>query len=171
MVPILVVAGLAALLALLFWSLPRSFLSPDTYKSAKLIEKHSITHNTKRFRFALPAGRKLGLPIGQHISFSFTDADGKAVMRSYTPVTGDETAGHVDFVIKVYPQGKMSRHVDSLSIYDTILMKGPKGKFKYTANMKSAIGKKIPPLSFGLLVAVRLTEDLIRVRTVCVVQA
>lgn len=145
MVPILIAAGLAALLVLLFFSRPRSFLNSDAYKAAELIEKQTITHNTKRFRFALPNGRKLGLPIGQHISFSFTDADGKTVMRSYTPVTGDETAGYVDFVIKVYAQGKMSKHVDSLSIHDTILMKGPKGKFKYTANMKSAIGKT-PPL-------------------------
>lgn len=141
MVPILIVAGLAALLVLLFLPRPRSFLNADTYKAAALIEKQTITYNTKRFRFALPAGRKLGLPIGQHISFSFTDADGKMAMRSYTPVTGDETTGYVDFVIKVYPQGKMSQHVDSLRIHDTILMKGPKGKFKYTANMKSAIGK------------------------------
>ena len=67
--------------------------------------------------------------------------------RSYTPVTGDDTPGYVDFVIKVYPQGKMSQHVDSLSIHDTILMKGPKGKFKYTANMKSAIGNRTPTYS------------------------
>jgi cytochrome-b5 reductase len=124
-------------------------LNAEIYKSAALIEKQTITHNTKRFRFALPAGRKLGLPIGQHISFCFTDGDGKQVMRSYTPVTGDETMGYVDFVIKVYPQGKMSQHVDSLSINDTILMKGPKGKFKYTANMKSEIGTQHP--SCGLV--------------------
>jgi cytochrome-b5 reductase len=147
MLPLLIAAGLAALLILLIFSRPRSFLSAETYKAAELIEKQTITHNTKRFRFALPAGRKLGLPIGQHISFAFNDADGKQVMRSYTPVTGDETMGYVDFVIKVYPQGKMSQHVDSLSIHDTILMKGPKGKFKYTANMKSAIGKPQPSCS------------------------
>jgi cytochrome-b5 reductase len=145
MLPVLIAAGLAALLLILFLARPRAFLNPDKYKPAKLIEKQTITHNTKRFRFALPAGGKLGLPIGQHISFSFTDADGKMVMRSYTPVTGDEATGFVDFVIKVYPQGKMSQHVDSLKINDTILMKGPKGQFKYTANMKSAIGTKSPP--------------------------
>ena len=145
MVPVLIAIGIAALLAIVYWALPRSFLHADTYKAAELIEKQTITHNTKRFRFALPAGRKLGLPIGQHISFSFTDADGNTVTRSYTPVTGDEVTGYVDFVIKVYPQGKMSQHVDSLNIHDTILMRGPKGKFKYTANMKSAIGTLLSP--------------------------
>lgn len=146
MLPVVIAVGVVALLALFFFARPRAFLNADTYKATELIEKHTITHNTKRFRFALPAGRKLGLPIGQHISFSFTDAGGKTVMRSYTPVTGDETTGYVDFVIKVYPQGKMSQHVDSLSIHDTILMKGPKGKFKYTTNMKSAVGKISTPV-------------------------
>lgn len=60
--------------------------------------------------------------------------------RSYTPVTGDETPGQVTFVIKVYkagvhpkfPEGgKMSQHLDSLDIGDTIDMKGPKGHMSY----------------------------------------
>ncbi len=63
--------------------------------------------------------------------------------RSYTPVTGDETLGKVAFVIKVYkagvhpkfPEGgKMSQHLDSLKIGDTIEMKGPKGHLTYLGN-------------------------------------
>lgn len=136
-------AGLACgcAIALLLWALlPKQFLSPDKFKRAKLIEKETVTHNTNRYRFSLPGSGVLGLPVGQHISFMYEDALGKPVMRSYTPVTGNETVGYVDFVIKVYPEGKMSQHIDQLSINDTILMRGPKGKFKYTANMKECIG-------------------------------
>ena len=70
------------------------------------------------------------------MTLMFIDSDGKSVQRSYTPVTGDETLGTVSFVIKVYkagvhpkfPQGgKLSQHLDSLQIGDTIDMKGPKG--------------------------------------------
>eukprot|EP00892_Ulva_mutabilis_P002603 jgi/Ulvmu1/12343/UM089_0027.1 len=139
----LLVAGVLAILLaslIIFRIRPKHFLQPDRFKPAKLVEKETITHNTKRFRFGLPSGVTLGLPVGQHISFQYIDARGTPVMRSYTPVTADETMNYVDFVIKVYPQGKMSQHVDNLAINDTIMMRGPKGTFKYTANMKKRIG-------------------------------
>jgi hypothetical protein len=42
----------------------------------------------------------IGLPIGSHITIAAKDAEGKDVMRPYTPVTDDSSKGHVDFVIK-----------------------------------------------------------------------
>lgn len=142
---LLVAVGVCILFAaLLLYSIrPKVFLRPDRFKPAKLVEKETITHNTKRFRFELPSGLRLGLPVGQHISFQYIDARGSPVMRSYTPVTGDETLNYVDFVIKVYPEGKMSQHVDNLGINDTILMRGPKGKFKYSTNMKRRLGTQL----------------------------
>lgn len=48
-----------------------------------------LTHNTRRFRFALPhADQKLGLPIGQHISLKLTGADGAEVMRCVAAAAG-----------------------------------------------------------------------------------
>lgn len=41
---------------------------------------------------------------------------------------------------QVYPQGRMSVHLDKLKIGDTMLFKGPKGRFQYTPNMKGKIG-------------------------------
>ncbi|OWZ15853.1 NADH-cytochrome b5 reductase [Phytophthora megakarya] len=106
-----------------------------------LVEKETLSHDTRRFRFALPSSQHvLGLPVGQHISLRYTDADGKLVMRSYTPVSSDDTKGYVDLVIKVYfknvhPKfpdgGKMSQHLESLAIGDTIEVSGPKGKLSY----------------------------------------
>lgn len=126
--------------ALYWYNTPGIVLEKDKFKALALIEKDGITHNTRRYRFALPNGAKLGLPTGQHISFKFTDATGRDVLRSYTPVTGNEQRGYVDFVIKVYPDGKMSQHVDKLKIHDTLLMRGPKGRFTYTKNMKASFG-------------------------------
>lgn len=132
-----------ALLAVVFVALRRRvFLDPRHFKAARLIEKETITHNTKRFRFELARGAVLGLPVGQHISFKCQDQQGRDVQRSYTPVTGNETLGHVDFVIKVYPQGKMSPYVDSLNVGDSILMRGPKGSLQYESNMKRALGMR-----------------------------
>lgn len=111
-------------------------LTPD-FQKYPLIDKKIISHDTRRFTFALPSeNHKLGLPIGQHMTIMFKDAEGKTVQRSYTPVTGDETLGTVAFVIKVYrsgvhpkfPEGgKLSQYLDTLKIGDAIDMKGPKG--------------------------------------------
>lgn len=38
---------------------------------------------------------------------------------------------YVDFVIKVYPEGKMTQSLDALSIGDRVLFKGPRGRFQY----------------------------------------
>lgn len=57
------------------------------------------SHDTKVFRFNLPAGHRLGLPVGQHIQLQ-ADIDGKNIKRSYTPITLDTTVGHVDCIIK-----------------------------------------------------------------------
>ena len=55
-------------------------------------------------------------------------------------MTDDNTLGHVDFIIKVYfknvhprfPEGgKMSQHLESMKIGDTIEAKGPLGEFVY----------------------------------------
>lgn len=61
--------------------------------------------------------------------------------RPYTPVTDDDTPGRVEFVIKVYPQGKLTQIMDKMKVGDTMQMKGPRGRFQYTRNMKRAIGK------------------------------
>lgn len=125
-----------------------------------LIDKKILSHDTRRFTFALPSPQhKLGLPIGQHMTLYFKDEDGKGVQRSYTPVTGDETLGQVSFVIKVYKAGvhpkfpnggKLSQHLDSLIVgKDTMLMKGPKGHLTYLGCGKFTIkpGMKKPLLT------------------------
>lgn len=106
-----------------------------------LIEKESLSHDTRRFRFGLPSEKHaLGLPVGQHISLRYTDPDGKLVMRAYTPVSSDDTLGYVDLVVKVYfkdvhpkfPEGgKMSQYLESMAIGQTIEVSGPKGKLSY----------------------------------------
>jgi len=58
------------------------FLPPSLPPLPQLIEREELTHNTRRFRFALPSAKHvLGLPVGQHISLKYTDKDGKDVSR------------------------------------------------------------------------------------------
>lgn len=116
-----------------------SFLSKKS-QPLPLIEKITVSHDTRIFRFGLPSpSMRLGLPTGTHMLLS-AKVDGKSVMRPYTPMTDDTTLGHVDLLVKVYfagvhpkfPQGgKMSQHLEAMKVGDTIDVKGPLGEFVY----------------------------------------
>jgi cytochrome-b5 reductase len=111
-------------------------LSADEYQRFPLIEKTIVSHNTRLFRFGLPSEfARLGLPLGRHISLRAFIGD-EETRRPYTPITSDNEVGHFDLLIKVYPEphGKMSRHLDSLSIGETVDVRGPLGKFTYKRN-------------------------------------
>jgi len=52
------------------------------FKPFKLLRKENISHDTRRFTFALQTPTtRLGLPIGQHITLKFTDQSGKNHQR------------------------------------------------------------------------------------------
>ena len=118
----------------------KKFLPVNEFQPLALVRKEILSHDTVRFTFGLPSpDHELGLPIGQHLSLKFTNAEGKPVQRSYTPTSLEHTKGEVSLVIKVYrpspPKfpngGQMSQHLDSLKIGDTILVKGPKGHMEW----------------------------------------
>lgn len=118
----------------------KAFSNPDQWVSLQLSEIEKISHDVKRFRFALPSDKHIvGLPIGQHISLKYTDGNGKDVIRSYTPVSSNSDVGFVDFAIKVYlpnpPKfpsgGAMSQHLNDMKIGDSMKMRGPKGHLDY----------------------------------------
>ena len=141
------VIGIASLVCLIVGTFvflnnrkPPTVLPQEEFKEYPLIRKEQLSHDTRKFTFGLPKGHVLGLPTGQHISLRFVDGDGKTHTRSYTPVSDNSCIGEVSVVIKVYkanvhpkfPEGgKMSQHLDSLKIGDTIDMKGPKGHIEY----------------------------------------
>mmetsp|Transcript_14409 Transcript_14409/g.18880 ORF Transcript_14409/g.18880 Transcript_14409/m.18880 type:complete len:300 (-) Transcript_14409:33-932(-) len=146
-----VVVLTTVLLILLTFKKKKIALDSEKYIPFKLIEKEEISHDTRRFRFALQSkDHVLGLPIGQHISFRVMK-DGKPLMRSYTPTSSDDDIGFVEFVIKVYfanvhPKfpdgGAMSQHLETLKIGDTMDMKGPKGSLDYKGKGNFAIKRR-----------------------------
>ncbi|XP_066494786.1 NADH-cytochrome b5 reductase 2 [Tiliqua scincoides] len=127
---------------------PVTLQDPSIKYPLRLIEKEEISHDTKKFRFGLPSSEHiLGLPVGQHVYLS-AQVGGNLVIRAYTPVSSDEVKGYVDLVIKVYyknvhpkfPEGgKMSQHLDSMKIGDTIDFRGPNGLLVYKGSGKFSI--------------------------------
>ena len=64
----------------------KALVDPQTKYPLKLIERHTISHDTRRFRFALPSSEHvLGLPVGQHVYLS-ARINEQLVIRPYTPV-------------------------------------------------------------------------------------
>ncbi|KAK3864193.1 hypothetical protein Pcinc_030102 [Petrolisthes cinctipes] len=139
---------------------PPRLLQDSTVKyPLMLVEKEELTHDTRRLRFKLPsADHVLGLPVGQHIYVSGR-IGGQIVVRPYTPVSSDNTSGYMELVIKVYfknvhPKfpdgGKMSQHLESLNVGETIEVRGPAGLLQYMGRGVFAIrpDKKSSPALF-----------------------
>ncbi|KAK3598784.1 hypothetical protein CHS0354_020896 [Potamilus streckersoni] len=172
-----VVVGVTAVLAKIFLfgdkkkkAAPVTLQDPDTKYPLKLIDREEVSHDTRRFRFALPSPEHiLGLPVGQHIYLS-ARIEGNLVIRPYTPVSSDDDMGYMDLVIKVYfknvnprfPEGgKMSQYLNNLEIGDCIDVRGPsglivfegKGKFKIRADKKSepesVVARKVGMIAGG----------------------
>jgi cytochrome-b5 reductase len=61
-------------------------------------------------------------------------------VRSYTPISGDHQPGYFDLLIKSYPTGNISKHMASMTVGQTLRVKGPKGAFVYTPNMVRHFG-------------------------------
>ena len=62
------------------------------------------------------------------------------VLRPYTPLSRPDAKGYLDLAVKVYPEGKMSKHIDSLKPGDTLDFKGPILKTAYKPNQYEHIG-------------------------------
>lgn len=130
---------MASLLKYIFSS-AKLLQDPEKLYEVPLIEREEVSHDTRRFRFGLPSkDHVLGLPVGKHVHL-FATINGDEVKRAYTPVSSDDNKGYVEFVIKVYfkdvhPKfpdgGKMSQHLESLKIGDTIKIRGPSGRLEY----------------------------------------
>ncbi|KAI8463380.1 MAG: nitrate reductase [Monoraphidium minutum] len=139
-------------------------LNPRKKLAVKLIERRELSHNVRLFRFGLPSPQhRFGLPTGKHV-FLYAKVGGENVMRAYTPTSKDEQLGYFDLVIKVYranehpkfPEGgKLSQHLDSLSLGDELEVKGPVGHFVYTGrgtytlNSKPGAAKRISLIAGG----------------------
>jgi len=137
-------------------SKPKVFLNKERQK-LKLVAKTALSHDTFRFRFALPSPKMvLGLPVGKHFKVFAPNAPGvvpgqwngrddaeasaSEINRSYTPTSSDDDRGYVELVIKNYERGvverfpdggKMSQYMCALSVGDDIALQGPFGAIEY----------------------------------------
>jgi cytochrome-b5 reductase len=119
-------------------------LNPSEFLPFELESVKTITHNTKIFRFKFQdPNQESGLVITSCVFFKAVIPwkSDEYTIRPYTPVSELKEKGHLDFVIKRYENGNMSKYIhDVLKIGDTILIKGPIMKLKYEPNTIQHIG-------------------------------
>ncbi|XAR62622.1 Nitrate reductase (NADH) [Bertholletia excelsa] len=116
-------------------------LVPREKIPCKLVDKTSISHDVRKFKFALPSeDQVLGLPVGKHI-FLCATIDDKLCMRAYTPTSSVDEVGYFELVVKIYFKGVhpkfpnggcMSQYLDSLPLGSFLDVKGPLGHIEYT---------------------------------------
>lgn len=145
-------------------------------QSVTLSEVLKLSPDTIRLRFSLPeSGMTLGLPVGKHFKVFCPNAKGvkagewnghpdpeaseEEIERKYTPTSSDDDLGIVDLVIKVYRPnsrfadgGKMSQHMGSLKVGDSLDISGPWGMIEYAGRGSWKYGKRdIKANSVGML--------------------
>lgn len=116
--------------------------SPKEFRSFTIKEVKDLSPNTKLYNVALPtAHHEMGMQTASFVMVKGPpDAEGKATMRPYTPTSTNEHKGSFELVIKAYPNGVVSSYLHTLQPGDSIEVKGPIMKFKYTPNSKKHIG-------------------------------
>ncbi|XP_070381010.1 uncharacterized protein [Dermacentor albipictus] len=134
-------------------------ISPDYYKSFVLRNIKKITECCSRYVFVIDGIRRLGFSIGQHLIMR-ASVDGEIVTRQYTPVSPPSALGFFEVIIKVYPQGRMSKYIKTLKEGCSVDWRGPLGGLDYKPNVET----KVEDLKYGDEVRCReIDEELLEV--------
>lgn len=111
---------------------PRSFWSGELVV-ARITQE---THDTKTFRFALPAGADLPVThtAGQYLNITLP-IDGKRVKRSYTISSPPTRTGFLEITVKRAKDGYASHYLhDTVKEGDRLHISAPAGKFVFAGH-------------------------------------
>jgi len=120
-------------------------LSPTRYNPFKILHITPYAHNISCFRIQPHVAENLNgfLPytLAQHIfittAFAANESEANSqISRQYTILTNAKNESNciMEFMIKFYPDGKMSKFLKPLKEGEILHVRGPFGNFKYCAN-------------------------------------
>ena len=110
--------------------------TPSPYKITAI---EPDTHDTKTFRFELPADATLDMLPGDFLYVHAT-IDGKSVKRPYTPSSLPGTTGFFELTVKRYATGVVSKYLHDQRIGDTVLISGPNQGGHWVDGMAKRVG-------------------------------
>lgn len=119
----------------------RGWLDPVSFQKLALTERICLGPNAYLFVFNLPKrDMALGLPAGQHVSIRGS-VNGRAITRSYTPISSNADLGVLKLVVRVYDKGVFTGgYLRTLAVGDEVEFRGPKGGIRYRRGMASKLG-------------------------------
>jgi len=97
----------------------------DEWSKVALKKVESVSDDTKLFTFATPdTSKPLNLPTcGCMLAQGGADDDGNPFIRPYTPVSTNAMVGEFELMVKVYPNGNLSQHMDRMKVGDAMEFK------------------------------------------------
>lgn len=124
-----------------FEILPKiTFTNQKEWIALKLSKIEDYNHNCKIFRFNLPSENHItGLKVTSALMVKIEVPSGDPISRAYTPISMENTRGHLDLLIKRYENGIMSTYINNMKINETLLFRGPIIKYPWSRNMHSQI--------------------------------
>ncbi|KAF5220800.1 putative NADH-cytochrome b5 reductase [Trypanosoma cruzi] len=118
-----------------------STFTPDEFRPFKLLSSRYESHDTRRLYFALESGEAVfSVPVSSCIVAKLTDAEGKDLLKPFTPITANNKKGHFELIVKRHSKDKMSALLFQLQPGEELLVKGPFEKFTYKPNMWKHVG-------------------------------
>ncbi|KZT02097.1 ferredoxin reductase-like protein [Laetiporus sulphureus 93-53] len=126
----------------------KSPLDPQNFVEFKLKHVEPYNHNTAKYVFELPDGHASLLPIASCVVVKsaedsphpLNDEKGKPIIRPYTPISPPEQEGELNFLIKHYDNGRMSKYIYELKPGEKLAIKGPIMKIPYKINEHDQVG-------------------------------
>ncbi|CAN8004219.1 unnamed protein product, partial [Ixodes hexagonus] len=108
-------------------------ISPDLYTAFELTKITTVTDKCCKYIFAIPHHRSLWMNVGDHLIMRASHG-GECITRQYTPISRSSERGAFEVLIKTYPNGKMSRYIESLIEGSLVEWRGPFGELNYKPN-------------------------------------
>ncbi|RUS33166.1 hypothetical protein BC938DRAFT_472811 [Jimgerdemannia flammicorona] len=95
---------------------------PLTSKAYRPFRVEEIHHVSAKLVVVDETERALGVKDGEHVLLSYM---GNIITKAFTPISHPDTKGTFKIMIKSYPNTAMSKYFRSLSIGDSIHLRGP----------------------------------------------
>jgi len=106
---------------------------PTSLLEVKVEAIRSETWNSLIVTFELPPDRALNVPVSSAILANapgYDPDDGSDVLRPYNPISDYSLLGSFDLLVKVYPEGVVSKYLGSLKVGDSVAFKQTKAQVK-----------------------------------------